>query len=73
MRRTATAAGSPRRTGLENGAPGEPCAEAFLHYPHPEGVPVQQECARQCGVDLSQWHDVAVEWTSDHVRGFIKA
>ncbi|MEU6909056.1 hypothetical protein ACWDZW_05015 [Streptomyces coeruleorubidus] len=56
---------------LENGAPGESCAEAFLHYPHPRDVPVQQEHARKCGVDLSQWHNVAVEWTPDHLRGFI--
>jgi hypothetical protein len=56
---------------LENGAPGESCAEAFLHYPHPEDVPVQQEFAQKCGVDLSQWHNVAVEWTPDLVRGFI--
>jgi hypothetical protein len=56
---------------LENGAPGESCAEAFLHYPHPEDVPVQQEHARECGVDLSQWHNVAVEWTPDHLRGFL--
>ncbi|MEJ8670310.1 glycoside hydrolase family 16 protein [Streptomyces sp. MS1.AVA.1] len=48
---------------LENGAPGEQCAEAFLHYPHPEGVPVQQEFAQRCGVDLTQWHNVAVERT----------
>ncbi|MGP4084923.1 glycoside hydrolase family 16 protein [Streptomyces sp. KR55] len=56
---------------LENGAPGESCAEAFLHYPHPEGVPVQQEFVQKCGVDLSQWHNVAIEWTPDHLRGFI--
>ncbi|GGS60514.1 glycoside hydrolase family 16 protein [Streptomyces violaceus] len=56
---------------LENGAPGEDCAEGFLHYPHPEDVPVQQEHARQCGVDLSRWHNVAVEWTPDHLRGFL--
>ncbi|MEV5432553.1 glycoside hydrolase family 16 protein [Streptomyces sp. NPDC052701] len=56
---------------LENGAPGESCAEAFLHHPHPEDVPVQQEHARKCGVDLAQWHNIAVEWTSDHLRGFI--
>ncbi|MEU0383689.1 hypothetical protein [Streptomyces chartreusis] len=51
--------------------PGESCAEAFLRYPHPQDVPVQQEHARTCGVDLSQWHNVAVEWTPDHLRGFI--
>ncbi len=56
---------------LENGAPGESCAEAFLHYPHPEGVPVQQKFARKCGVELSQWHNLALEWTPDHLRGFL--
>ncbi|GAA2500668.1 glycoside hydrolase family 16 protein [Streptomyces gobitricini] len=56
---------------LENGGPGERCAEAFLHYPYPEDVPVQQEFARKCGVDLSRWHNVAVEWTADHLRGFL--
>ncbi|WP_070196201.1 glycoside hydrolase family 16 protein [Streptomyces oceani] len=56
---------------LENGAPGEKCAEAFLHYPHAEDVPVQQEFARKCGVDLSRWHNVAIEWTPDHLRGFL--
>lgn len=32
---------------------------------------MQQEFARRCGVDLTQWHNVAVEWTPDHVKGFI--
>jgi len=56
---------------LENGAPGEDCAEAFIHYPHDADVGVQQEFAQRCGVDLTQWHTVAVEWTPDHVKGFI--
>jgi hypothetical protein len=56
---------------LENAAPGEQCAEAFIHYPHPAGIPVQQEFAQQCGVDLTEWHNFAVEWTADHVKGFI--
>ncbi|WP_217200100.1 glycoside hydrolase family 16 protein [Streptomyces buecherae] len=56
---------------LENGAPGEKCAEAFLHYPHDPDVPVQQKFARKCGVDLSAWHNIAIEWTPDHVRGFV--
>ncbi|MEQ3541546.1 family 16 glycosylhydrolase [Pseudonocardia tropica] len=57
---------------LENGAPGEQCAEAFIHYPHGRGA-VQQEYAREkdCGAPLSEWHNVAVEWTPDHVKGFI--
>lgn len=48
---------------LENGAPGERCAEAYLRYPPPEQTPVQQEFARKCGVGLSRWHNVAVEWS----------
>jgi len=56
---------------LENGAPGEDCAEAFIHYPHDADAPVQQEHAEKCGVDLSQWHNIAVEWTPDHVKGFV--
>ncbi|MBK1789075.1 glycoside hydrolase family 16 protein [Prauserella cavernicola] len=56
---------------LENMAPGEDCAEAFIHYPHNPDVEVQQEFAQQCGVDLTQWHNVAVEWTADHIKGFI--
>lgn len=56
---------------LENGAPGEDCAEAFIHYPHDADAPVQQEHAEKCGVDLSQWHNIAVEWTPDHVTGFV--
>lgn len=55
---------------LENSAPGEDCAEAFLHYPHDPG-PVQQEFAQKCGVDLTQWHNIGVEWTPDHLKGFV--
>ncbi|MET0189714.1 MAG: glycoside hydrolase family 16 protein [Pseudonocardia sediminis] len=57
---------------LENGAPGEPCAESFIHYPHSPG-PTQQIFAKEknCGAPLTEWHNVAFEWTPDHVRGFI--
>ncbi|WP_197519789.1 family 16 glycosylhydrolase [Pseudonocardia sp. HH130630-07] len=57
---------------LENGAPGEQCAEAFIHYPHGRGA-IQQEFVREsdCGAPLSEWHNVAVEWTPDHIAGFI--
>lgn len=57
---------------LENGAPGEDCAEAFIHYPHGRG-PVQQEFVREagCGAPLSEWHTVAIEWTPEHIAGFI--
>lgn len=56
---------------LENTAPGEDCAKAFIHYPHDAGAEVQQEPAETCGVKLTEWHNVAVEWTPDHVKGFV--
>ncbi|WP_020674152.1 chondroitinase-B domain-containing protein [Amycolatopsis nigrescens] len=58
---------------LENGAPGEDCAEAFIHYPHPGTEEIQQEHAEEtdCGAALSEWHNVAFEWTPDHVAGFV--
>lgn len=59
---------------LENMAPGEDCAEAFIHYPHPGTDEIQQEFAEEgddCGEPLSEWHNVAFEWTPDHVAGFI--
>jgi hypothetical protein len=56
---------------LENGEPGAACAQAFIHYPHDDGVPVQQEFAERCDVDLTQWHNFAIEWTPDHIKGFV--
>jgi hypothetical protein len=57
---------------LENQAPGEDCANAFIHYPHPN-MPVEQEFLdeKDCGAPLSEWHNIAFEWTPDHVRGYI--
>lgn len=58
---------------LENSAPGMACAEAFLHYPHDAGIPTQQQWVREsnCGAPLSDWHNLAFEWTSTHIAGFI--
>jgi hypothetical protein len=59
---------------LENGAPGEQAAESFIHYPHPASSSVQQEFKRSSpleGGGLSQWHNIAFEWTPNHVKGFI--
>ena len=56
---------------LENSTPGDDHAGAFIHYPHPSSVPVQQEQATKAGVDLTQWHNVAFEWTPNGVKGFI--
>lgn len=57
---------------LENDRPGAPCAEAFIHYPHPN-LPVQQEHAQEqnCGAPLSEWHNVAFEWAPDQVSGYV--
>lgn len=54
---------------LENGSPGENCAQANLHYP--DHLPKVQEQAERCGVDLTQWHDYALEWTPQHLVGYI--
>ena len=54
---------------LENGAPGEDCAEAFLHYPNHQ--PRTQEFAQLCGVNLTLWHNFALEWTPQHLKGYI--
>jgi Glycosyl hydrolases family 16 len=55
---------------LENGAPGEQEAGAFLHYPHPGTSVVQQEHFEKPGVDLTQWHNFALEWTPNHLKLF---
>ncbi|MEU4621893.1 glycoside hydrolase family 16 protein [Actinoplanes sp. NPDC023801] len=54
---------------LENSAPGEQCAGAFLHYPNHQ--PRTQEHAEKCGVDLTQWHNFGFEWTRQHLKGYI--
>jgi hypothetical protein len=56
---------------LELGDPGQACAVAFIHYPGE--TPKKQEKATEtnCGEPLSEWHNVAVEWTDEYVRGFI--
>lgn len=56
---------------LENDVPGQDCAEAFLHYPGE--TPKVQEHAREtnCGAPMSEWHNVAFEWTPQHLKGFI--
>jgi hypothetical protein len=57
---------------LENDEPGPACAGAFLHYPTTRGETQQEHATeRNCGAPMSEWHDVAFEWTPDYVRGFI--
>jgi beta-glucanase (GH16 family) len=50
--------------------PDAQCLEAFIHYPHPN-LPVQQEHAEICPVDMNDWNNFAFEWTPDHVKGFV--
>ncbi|MEV8378911.1 family 16 glycosylhydrolase [Kribbella sp. NPDC056861] len=58
---------------LENGAPGQACAESFMHYPHNAGIETQQIFGKEtnCGAALTEWHNVALEWTPNYVKGFI--
>lgn len=56
---------------FENQAPGQDSVEAWLHYPHNPGIPVQQEHAVKTGVNTSEWHNIAFEWTPTHIKGFI--
>lgn len=48
---------------------GDACAKANLHYPVP--LPVRREKAHRCGVDLTQWHNYALEWTPKGLKGYI--
>ncbi|MFI5932039.1 hypothetical protein [Actinoplanes sp. NPDC051494] len=54
---------------LENGAPGEACAGAYLHYPNHQ--PRTQEHAEKCGVDLTQWHNFGFEWSPQGLTGYL--
>jgi hypothetical protein len=52
----------------------------FLHYPHDPGIPVQQEQWKKDGIDVTEWHNWAFEWTAaglkvwvDGVEVFAKA
>lgn len=57
---------------LEMGNPGGMIASAYLHYPHdPDPVPIQQEYAERGPCDMTQWHNIAFEWNSTHLKGWI--
>lgn len=55
---------------LEYTDPDAKAAGAWLHYPHPN-MPVQQIGQTKNGVDMTQWHNFAFEWTADHLKGWI--
>lgn len=54
---------------LENSAPGQQCAEAYLHYPNHQ--PKRQEHAKKCNVDLTQWHNFGIEWAPNLLVGYL--
>jgi hypothetical protein len=56
---------------LENGAPGEPCAEAFIHYPGETPKAKEHAVESNCVAPMSEWHNVAFEWTPSGLKGFI--
>jgi hypothetical protein len=45
-------------------------AQAFNHFPHPN-MPVQQIHHTKSGVDMTQWHNFAFQWSADGLRGYI--
>ena len=55
----------------ELGVPGQNSLVAFMHFPHPGTEVVQQRRFEKTGVDMSQWHNVALEWTPQHLKGFL--
>lgn len=55
----------------ELGVPGQNSLEAYMHYPHDPDVSVQQQHFEKAGVDTSQWHNIALEWTSTGTRGYL--
>jgi beta-glucanase (GH16 family) len=48
---------------------GSPKIEAFLHYG--DGTPDGAQEAFSHDVDLTQWHNYAIEWTSGHIVGYL--
>lgn len=56
---------------MENGAPGESCIEAFMHYPGE--TPKKQAHFEHCDFPgtLADWRYVAFEWTPDGLTGFL--
>jgi hypothetical protein len=47
-------------------------AGAYIHYPHPvNGNTLQQEHATDSSVQLSDWHNYAIDWQSTGITGYI--
>jgi len=43
----------------------------FLHYPHDSGIPVQQEQWKKDGIDVTEWHNWAFEWTAGGLKVWV--
>lgn len=44
--------------------------ESWTHYPHEVGD-TQQIFNSKSSVDLTEWHNYAIEWTGDHIKLFV--
>lgn len=56
---------------VELSSPGQQTLEAFMHFPHDADVSVQQRYFSKSGVDTSQWHNYAIEWTPNELVGYV--
>lgn len=55
----------------ENDSPGDSTAQAYIHFPHPASVAVQQRQFTKTPWDASQWHNYAIEWTANGITCFL--
>lgn len=56
---------------LENDGPGQAVATAWIHYPHPSTIPIQQEGPFTTACDMTQWHNFAINWRSTGITVYI--
>jgi hypothetical protein len=56
---------------VELSIPGQADLEAFMHFPHDADQAVQQRFFSKTGVDTSQFHNYALEWTPDELVGYV--
>ena len=55
----------------ENSSPAADKAQAFIHFPHPDTVEVQQRRFEKQPWDTSAWHNYAIEWTADGITCYL--
>jgi hypothetical protein len=49
--------------------PDEQCLGAWIHYP--QSPSDEKEHHERCGVDMTEWHNFAFEWTPEAVVGYV--